>query len=128
MSNELEELLVDGNEIDKKLVAEILSPYIRIDKNTNGISPLRAWNDLNAANKILIMLLARKAMIAMNMGIDEEGATAKEITENTGAAGGTIRRTLRELLEERILNQTKSQKYFIPNYSIEKIKEMLSGI
>lgn len=40
MNNELESLLVSGKEIDKKLVAEILSRYLRIDKETCGIRPL----------------------------------------------------------------------------------------
>ena len=72
MSNELEDLLVDGKEIDKKLVADLLSPYVKIDKNTYEIRPLGDWNDANANIKILIYLLARKAMIALGLNLDEE--------------------------------------------------------
>ena len=42
MSSELEELLVDGTQIDEGLLKEVLSPYIRIDKNTCEIRPNKA--------------------------------------------------------------------------------------
>ena len=125
MTNELEGLLVDGTEIDKKLVAEILSSFIRIDKNTCEIRPLGSWNDLKATVKILVYLLARKAMIALELSIDDEAASTTEIINNTGMAGGTVRPRLRELLGERFLAQTKEQKYYVPNYAIERVKEII---
>ena len=125
MSNELDDLFVDGKEIDKKLVAEILLPYVKIDKNTCEIRPLRPWNDVKAYIKILIYLLARKAMVAWGLNI-EEAASNTEIISNTGLKRGTVHPAVRQLYDEKNLEQTKEKKYYVPNYSIEKVKSMIS--
>lgn len=125
MSNELDDLFVDGKEIDKKLVAEILSPYVKIDKNTCEIRPLRPWNDAKAYIKILIYLLARKAMVAWGLNI-EEAATNAQIINDTGIKRGTVHPAVRQLYSDKILEKTKEKKYYIPNYSIEKVKSMIS--
>ena len=126
MSNELEDLLVDGTEIDKKLVAEILKPYVNIDKNTCEMRPLKAWNDLKANMKIIIYLLTRKAMTALGLNIEEEAATNSEIIKNTGIKSGTVHPALRQLYNDKILEQTKENKYYVPNYAIEKAKSLIS--
>lgn len=126
MSDELESLLVNGKEVDKKLVAEILSPYLRIDKETCDIRPLSSWDDLKASRKILIYLVARKAMVALGLSLPEENASATEIMLSTGLKQGTVNPTLRRLLEGGVVAQTKERKYYIPNYAIEKVKVIVS--
>ncbi len=126
MNDELESLLVSGKEVDKKLVAEILSPYLRIDKETCDTRPLSSWDDLTAYRKILIYLVARKAMVALGLNLPEENASATEIMLNTGVKQGTVNPTLRRLLEEGVVAQTKERKYYIPNYAIEKVKAIVS--
>ena len=126
MNNELESLLVSGKEVDKKLVAEILSPYLRIDKETCEIRPLGSWDDLRAYRKILIYLVARKAMVALDLNLPEENASATEIMLSTGLKQGTVNPTLRRLLEDGVVAQTKERKYYIPNYAIEKVRAIIS--
>ena len=126
MSDELESLLVNGKEVDKKLVAEILSPYLRIDKETCDIRPLSSWDDLKAYRKILIYLVARKAMVALGLSLPEENASATEIMLSSGLKQGTVNPTLRRLLEDGVVAQTKERKYYIPNYAIEKVKAIVS--
>jgi len=125
MSNELDDLFVDGKEIDKHLVAEILSPYIKIDKNTCEIRPLRPWNDAKAYIKILIYLLARKAMVAWELNI-EEAASNTEIISNTGLKKGTVAPAVRQFYDEKTLEQTKEKKYYVPNHAVEKVKSIIS--
>ena len=112
MSKNLEDLLVDGKEIDKELIAEVLSPYIQIDKNTCEIRPLNAWNDTKANARILIYLLARKAMIALGLDISEEASSTAEIIKSTGLKSGTVYPAVRQLFSDKILEQTKDKKYF----------------
>lgn len=126
MNNELESLLVSGKEVNKKLVAEILSPYLRIDKETCDIRPLSSWDDLRAYKKILLYLLARKAMVALGLNLPEENASPTEIMLSTGLKQGTVNPTLRRLLEDGVVGQTKERKYYIPNFAIEKVKAMIS--
>jgi len=126
MNHELESLLVSGKEVDKKLVAEILEPYLRIDKETCDIRPLSSWGEVKAYNKILLYLLARKAMKALGLEIEDESASATEIVQNTGLKKGTVNPALRGLFDGRVVAQDEERKYYIPNYAIEKVKAIVS--
>lgn len=125
MDKDLGALVISGKELDRKLVAEILSPYVRLDKDACDIRPLKPWDGIKADLKILIYLLARKAMLALGFNLDVEGATASEVISRTGLKSGTVHPALRNLLNDRIVEQTKDRRYFIPNHAIERIKDML---
>lgn len=125
MSSELEDLVVSGGELDKKLAAEVLSPYLRFDKDTCSIRPVEAWNELNANQKILLYLLARKAMVALGFYLAAEGATASEVVGEAGLKKGTVHPSLRNLLKDRMIDQSKDRRYSVPNYAVERIKAML---
>lgn len=127
MPDELDNLLVSGEELDRKLVADILSPYVRIDKEALSIRPLSPWNDLKAYNKILIFLLSKKAMKALGLSIEEEAASTTEVIKNTGLISGTVYPALKSLLEDdRVIARAARGKYFIPNYALEKVKQMIT--
>jgi len=126
MNDELESLLVSGKEVDKKLVSEILEPYLRIDKETCEIRPLSSWSDLKANIKIILYLIARKAMVALGLSLSEERASATEIMQKTGMKKGTVNPALRNLFEDRVIEQSEDRKYYIPNHALEKVKAMIS--
>ena len=127
MDEGLESLLVSGKEEDTKLIREILSPFLRIDKETCDIRPLSSWSGLKVKTRILLYLIARKAMVALGLPLAEEGASATEIMQKTGMRKGTVNPALRSLLEDdRLLEQSEDRKYYIPNYSIEMVKNMMS--
>lgn len=124
---ELEDLVVSGEELDQKLVAEILEPYLRLDKDKCGIRPTEGWLRLSEEQKILVYLLARKAMVALNFGLTAEGATASEVVQETGVKKGTAHPALRKLLlVDRFLEQSQDGRYSVTNYAIPQIKSMLS--
>lgn len=127
MNDKFEGLFVSGKDIDKELIGEILSPYMKIDMETCDIRPLSAWNDLKAYIKILSYLLARKAMVAKGLGLPQESASATEIMQKTGLKKGTVNPALRRLSEDRILEQTKEKQYFIPNHAVERVKMMIGS-
>lgn len=125
---ELEELIVSGAELDKRLVTEILAPYIKLDKDTCKIRPTDKWGLLSNDEKILIYLIARKAMVALeNFDLSVEGALANEVISDTGVKSGTAYPALRKLLSSRLIEQSRDKRYYVPNYSIPQIKDILSG-
>lgn len=127
MNEELESLLVSGSEVDKKLVHDILSPFLRIDKETCDIRPMSSWSDLRAKTRILLYLIARKAMVALGLPLAEEKASATEIMQKTGMRKGTVNPALRSLLEDdRLLEQSEDRKYYVPNHAIERVKAIIS--
>lgn len=123
----LEDLVVSGREMDRELVAEMLAPYVRLDKDTRGIRPTVRWNDLTNELKLLLYLVARKAMKALDFPIEQEQATPSEIAQATGVAGGSMYPLLRELLRRRVVDQAgKRGAYFVPNHAMEQVKAMLA--
>jgi hypothetical protein len=125
MSEDLESLLISGKEMDTKLVAQILSPYLRIDRETCDIRPLRAWTGLKAYVKILLYLLARKAMVALDLNLPEESASATEIMQNTGLKKGTVNPALRGFFKDRVIEQDEKRRYYIPNHALEEVKAII---
>lgn len=122
---ELEHLVVSGAEMDRKLVAEILAPYVQLDKDNRNIRPTKEWAELSGEQKIVVYLLARKAMLALNFNLDAEGATASEVIRDTGVKSGTVHPSLRKLLGNRVVDQLKDRRYYIPNYAMPDVKLML---
>jgi hypothetical protein len=123
---ELEDLLVSGTELDKKLVAEVLSLYVQLDKDTCTIRPTERWTALSNEHKILVYLLARKAMVALGLDLTTEGATASEVIAETGVKSGTVHPALRKLLGNRLIDQSQDKRYSVPNYAIARIKSLVS--
>lgn len=122
---QLDALFVSGDEVDQGLVVGILSPFLRVDRDSCSIVPNERWLKVNNKLKIVLFLIARKAMKLRGLPIDNEGALPSEIEEGTGVKGGSIRPRLKSLLEEKVINRTKDGKYFVPNYSLMRIKAMM---
>lgn len=122
---ELEELVVNGTEMDRKLVAEILISYVRLDKENCDIRPTEEWNRLSPEQKILAYLIARKAMVALGFNLPVEGSKASEVVQATGVKSGTAYPALRKLFGDRIVEQSPDRRYFVPNHAIPQVKLML---
>lgn len=111
--------------MDRKLVADILASYVRLDKETCSIRPLEAWSGLKAQSKILLYLLSKKAMRALGFNLTVEGTAPGEVARDTGIKAGTVNPALRGLLSDRLVNQDEDGRYFVPNYAIESVKAKL---
>lgn len=120
----LEDLVVSGKELNRELVGKILKSFLKIDRDSCSIIPGERWIKLNNESKIMLFFLARKAMKALDLAIENEGATPAEIETELGIKGGSVRPVVRKLLEQRIIARTGEGRYFVPNYSIEKIKAL----
>ena len=125
MLADLEDLVVTGAELDKKLVAETLMPYLQLDKDSCDIRPTKEWEQLSQEQKILAYLLARKAMAALGFKLTE-AAKASEVVQATGLKSGTVHPALRNLFDNRIISQSQDRRYSVPSYAITQIKSMLS--
>ena len=125
MDDELEALVIGEKKLDRKLLADVLSPYVRLDKDTSNISPLEAWLGLGTDLKILVYLLARKAMILLRFNLEAERATASEIARDTNLRQDAVNPLLRKMYAEGILDRSKGRRYFVPDDVIERVRERL---
>jgi DNA-binding MarR family transcriptional regulator len=125
MDDELEALVIGEKKLDRKLLADILSPYVRLDKDTSNISPLEAWLGLGTDLRVLVYLLARKAMILLRFDLEAERATASEIARNTNLKQDAVNPLLRKMYAEGILDRSKGRRYFVPDDVIERVRDKL---
>ena len=124
--SDLEDLLVDRAELDRALLSALLGAYVGIDAATGGIVPKEDWIRLGPDAKVLVYLLARKAMVALEaVELQDEGALPKEIELRTGVKGGTLRPKLVRMKSEGILAQDDAKCYFVPTHAILRAKEAI---
>jgi hypothetical protein len=126
MEDALEALVVSEKKLNRKLVADILSPYVRLDKDDTNIRPLEAWLGLGTDLRILVYLLGRKAMVLLKFDLEAEGAAASEIARDINLKLSAVNPVLRKLYAEGILGRAKDRRYFVPNNAIEKVGEKFS--
>jgi len=125
MEDELEALVVSEKKLDRKQLADILSPYVRLDKDTSNISSLEAWLGLGTDLKILMYLLARKAMVLLRFNLEAERATAGEVARDTNIKPEAVNPLLRKMYAEGILERSKGRRYFVPDDAIDRVAEKL---
>ena len=126
MDRKLEDLVVSGKDTNRELVGTLLAPFVRLDRDDCSIQPQSKWANLGASDRILVYLLARKAMQALEFALDREQATPKEISAATGVKRGTVAPTVRKLLSENLLAQ-KGRAYLVPNHALESIRQRLQS-
>lgn len=129
MENPLDKLIEDGNTLDLALLAGIVYPRARlsVDRGVYSIRFTEEGDNLNAREKILTYLLARKALSLKDLERQtNESASPSEIEKATGIAGGTLRPNLRKLADERLLAQEeKGGRYYVPNHALNRIRQIL---
>jgi DNA-binding MarR family transcriptional regulator len=126
MDDSLEALGVSEKKLDRKVLADILSPYVRLDKDTSNISPLEAWLGLGTDLKILVYLLARKAMILLRFDLETERTTASEVARDTNLKLDAVNPLIRKMYAEGILDRSKGRRYFVPDDAIDRVREKLN--
>jgi len=113
-----EEEKVDEKMI-KQIIGEILVNYVRLSQD-GGIFPLPEFDNLNRFQKLLIYLLAKKALYVRQLVVNEL-TPPSEIRKNTGLPMGTVNPSLRQLERDRLVKSDLGR-YKIPNYALNKIK------
>lgn len=128
MMAELKDLLVDKEELDKGLLADLLLPFVGIDIHSGQMVPKEGWEKLNVDQKILVNALTRKAAMSMpEVDLVREAAAAKEIEAATGIKGGTLRPRLVALKDIGLLRQDKDRNYFAPTPAVLQIGKIIGG-
>lgn len=117
----LESLFVIGDEVNRELLRDILEQYVRLDERGN-IYPLSSFYEQANKNKIIIVLLARKAL-ALRIGTSE-AISPTELHRYIEIPGGSLNPTLRWLAENGIADDDGS-KYRIWPQAVQRCSELL---
>ena len=120
----LDKIFTSEREVDPQVLADILFPYIKINAEDNSIYLTDLGNTLPVNNKLLVFLLARKAL-KLKDKVEIEGVSPTDILEATHLKDGSVHPGLKKLKESGLVT-AKEGKYFIPNYKINKIKDIFT--
>ena len=121
MVDSLGDLVVDEGELDQGLLTSVLTPYVRIAKQTGRPVFTAGYSPLSESDKILVYLLARKAAVRLGLLGDGEEASPKEISTETGVKYGTVKPTEVELAKRGLL-ASRDGRYQVPNHAVFRVK------
>lgn len=114
--NPLEDLLVDESQgVDLAELAQILKPFVVIDKSSRRIQFLPPFYEQKNEAKILVLLATSKARKELLGG--EEKMSPSDIIELDIMPEGSVKGTLKKLYDEKII-RAENSKYYLPNYQI----------
>ena len=125
MSDKLDALIVKEGKPDFDLLGEILQPYVRLGQD-GSILFEKNYGVLPQWGKVLVYLLARKALISKNLTKESEGQSPKEICDKTYVPRKSITSILVSELKGIVAN--KKGRYNIPNYNLYRCKDALQKL
>lgn len=129
VNNPLDELFTDsGSQIEPSEITALLKPFLRINRENKRILLTPDGMDLSSNKKIILFILARKAM-HMRGVVDSESIAPKDIKKEleNNIPAGTIDSALKRLSEKGPL-KSQDGKYFIPDFNFPQVKEIFSNI
>jgi len=127
-SNPLDELFTDSeSQIEPAVMAALLKPFIRINRDTQRVIFTPAGMKLTANKKIILFILARKIMFMRGINPSETVAP-KEVKAELGKniPSGTIDAALKRLSENGPIKGLDGR-YFIPDFNFPQVEDMFSN-
>lgn len=127
MTDPLDDLIVDESvEPDLTLISKILKGNVELTKKEGRIIFSEDFHDFPDWKKIMIFLLARKAVVIKKLNKEiKEHSMPTEIGKNILVSGDNVgKRLARELKGIAIKNPDG---YFIPNYKLVKCRDLLES-
>ncbi|MFH1107511.1 MAG: hypothetical protein V1787_06500 [Candidatus Micrarchaeota archaeon] len=118
----LDSLFVKGDEVNRELLSSILSQFVRLDEK-GRIFPLASFYSQSNKNKILLLLLSKKAL-NLKSGLDEP-ITPSALAKLSDIPEGSLRPTLRLLVDERLVDDENSR-YLVFSHALPRCAELFS--
>lgn len=115
-NNPLEELLEDETQVaarGEKILKDLIKPYAYIGKANKSIHLRDKAFDLPSRLRVLLLFLTRLAMRHLNL-ISNASISQKEVIDfflPQGMPEGTVKVSLMQLREERLISKTNKEGY-----------------
>lgn len=118
-TNPLHRLLVsDSQAVNHQELADLLLPYLSINKDSKNFDFSADFRNLSNIDKILILLSGIKAKHLILE--TEDKVTPSEIIKMEVAPAGSVKNTLKTLLDTGEIKAEKGR-YFLPNYRLSHV-------
>lgn len=108
----------ESQAVDRQELAELLSPFLSINKENQTFDFSSKFHELSNVEKILLLLAGIKAR-SLVLGTEDK-VSPSEIIKMEIAPAGSIKITLKTLLESRDI-KSENSKYSLPNYKLSQV-------
>ncbi|MBI5301112.1 MAG: hypothetical protein HY868_03170 [Chloroflexi bacterium] len=125
----LEQLIVKREQLErdqKTQLVKMVLPFAAIDPEKGRVHPKAPFDELNAKHKVLVYLLARLALSALPDAKTSAAVSPKEVEDETGLPGGTVRPKLTQLEKERLVIRNEGGYYVTSAILHRAFKELES--
>lgn len=119
----LDQIFVDGNAMDRQLLAELLEPYLVIDKEDGRLYTKESYGELQSKDKILVALAARRAMADRDI-VESSSLGPAELSDLSRVPEGTVKPAVRDLDEEDLIDNGDDG-YHVQGPQIQRIVEYI---
>ena len=120
----LDELIISNKkELDKELIANLLKNFIRITQDAE-VSLEPDFFKLNNEKKVIVYLLSRKVMKFKDI-IKTEGVGQHQISRDINIPVGSTKTVINRITKSLLKKDEGG--YVIPNYNLNKIKELFKN-
>lgn len=124
-SDPLQSLFVSETQaVNRQELADLLSPYLAINKDTGSLDFSSQFRELPNIEKILIVLCAVKARSLVLSDVADE-ISPSEIIKMEIMPTGSVKGTLKTLLDAREVKAVNG-KYSLPNYKLSQVMARLN--
>lgn len=120
-------LTSDAKDVDRKQLAELVGPYISIDKKSKEFGFLPALSELDGNVPKIEMLLAAAKARALLLN-EPDGLLPGEIIATGIMATGSAKSSIKKLADSHKIKKDKEGRYFLPPYRIsELVKQFINS-
>jgi hypothetical protein len=124
MSDPLQELLLDADEVDRAQLAQALKGILGVDKKTGRVVLKPGFNELDTKHRVLAFLLGAK--VAHLLGVAEtETVLPKDLEKQTGMPHGTVAPKLSQLLDDKLIAKTPQGGYHVAAHQVGRAADDL---
>ncbi len=125
----LKDLIIKEEDVGEELLEEILRGYANLATDTRRVILTAAGRRLPARVRILLVLSGRHAWRFVAPGEERTTAmTVKEIQEQTGLPGNTLRPALKALKDAHVIEAVGTGEYTLPAYGLQQAKDEITKL
>jgi len=119
----LDDVFVDNTQINEERVAAILRPYANVAESTGRLQPTEKYDELTADGQVLVTLVAQQGRV-LRGDIETAAIGPKEIAEMSGVKVGTVKPSVRSLVDDRLIEDGE-EGYYVSPTTLPRVMEEL---
>ena len=116
----------DAKAVDRKKLAELLAPFVAIDRETNEFAFTAGFEEVGG-NDLKIELVLASAKARALLFDQPDGMSPSQIMDLGIMADGSVKTSLKRLFDGRKVRKDKEGRYVIPPHRITDLSKRLSN-